>query len=64
MTLDERKKVEALTRRLFADDFHEGDCRLEHGREGQPCRICEDKNKQWDDRLWEVYHALIAEELL
>lgn len=62
MTVDERKKVDALTRRLFPDEIHSGDCRKEVGREGRPCRICDDRNKAWSARLWQVYEALIAEE--
>ena len=64
MTVDERKKVEALSMRLFPDDFHKGNCRKEIGREGKTCRICDDRNKAWNDRLWQVYNALTAEELI
>lgn len=51
-------KTEALARLLFPDEYHEGDCRAEVGREGQPCRLCAEANRQWAERVETVRHAV------
>ena len=45
------QRVKHVARRLFASDEHEGDCRNEIGREGQPCSICAAMNATWAKRL-------------
>lgn len=52
-------RAEALARRLFPDDYHDGsDCRAEVGREGQPCRACAERAEAWQARLAQVRTSL------
>lgn len=45
---------------LFADQATDGsDCRAEIGREGEPCRVCAERNDQWAERVREVRLAMI-----
>lgn len=54
-------RAERVARALFPGDYSDGgDCRTEHGREGQPCRICADRNAQWQARISEVRMAMIG----
>ena len=47
--------------RLFPDMVADGkDCRAEFGREGQPCRICAERNKAWAAKVTEVRRAMLA----
>ena len=55
-----RKRAESVARELFPDDFHAGDCRAEHGREGQPCRICVTANEAWATRVQGVRNAMLT----
>jgi hypothetical protein len=49
-----------VARSLFPDDYSDGgDCRAEHGREGEPCRICAARNEAWQARVNEVRAAMI-----
>lgn len=52
-------RVKAVALELFRDDFHEGDCRNEYGREGQPCRVCAENNRRWQERLDQVRTAMV-----
>ena len=61
MTLS-RETAERIALRLYPDDFHDGhDCKAEHGREGQPCRVCADNRQTWLDRVAAVLEAVNAE---
>lgn len=54
------KRAEYVARSLFPYEFADGgDCRAEHGREGQSCRICADRNARWQDRVASVRDAMI-----
>lgn len=58
-------KAERVTRALFPDNYHDGtDCRAEHDRVGDPCRVCASNLERWHDRIREVTAALTAEGLL
>lgn len=49
-------------RKLFPDEARidpTADCRLETGREGQPCRICAAANQRWTNRVREVRAAML-----
>lgn len=50
----------AVTKELFPDDIRDGsDCRAEIDREGEPCRICAQKNEEWADRVRQVRLVMI-----
>ena len=55
-----RDRAESVARELFPGDFHAGDCRAEHGREGQPCRICAALNEAWQARVQGVRNAMLT----
>lgn len=52
------KRVTHVASRLFPDEVHSGDCLSEIGREGQPCRICAERNATWSSRLESVRVAM------
>lgn len=46
-------------RLLFPDEYADGsDCRMETGREGEPCRFCAERNVQWTARVAQVRDAM------
>lgn len=47
-----RRRAMVVAARLFPNDIANGsDCRAEIGREGEPCRACNDRNRQWLRRI-------------
>lgn len=57
-----QQQVIAIATRLFPDSVTDGsDCQAEIGREGQPCRACFEKNREWNDCLETVKAAIEAE---
>lgn len=55
-----RERAEVMARKLFPDDIADNsDCHNEHGREGEPCRICAEKNLLWRQRILDVHLALL-----
>ena len=52
------KRVYHVAISLFPDDFHEGDCKNEHGRIGEPCSICAEQNAVWKGKLMAVRRAM------
>jgi hypothetical protein len=53
-------RAETAARRLFADEYSNGDdCRAEEGREGEPCRHCAKRWRNWCKRVTEVRAAMI-----
>lgn len=49
-----------VARKLFAEEIADGsDCRAEIGREGEPCRLCAERNELWTNRVREVRAAMI-----
>jgi len=53
------QRVAHVARALFAEDYHDGDCRAEHGRVGFPCQSCAYLNAVWSDRLASVRRAML-----
>jgi hypothetical protein len=51
-------RVTHVARKLFGNEFHEGDCKSEVGREGEPCSICAAQNATWKARLTAVRRAM------
>lgn len=50
----------AVATKLFPFDVADGsDCRAEHGRKGEPCNVCADRNKAWSERVREVRTAMM-----
>lgn len=52
------QRVDSLARSLFPDDFHEGDCMNESGREGLPCSVCAERNALWLERKDKTKRAM------
>lgn len=49
----------AVASALYPFEFADGgDCRAEHGREGQPCSACAYRNEEWKTRVREVRAAM------
>ena len=71
MTAERRRDLERMVTKdrarqvaanLFPGDFVNDptfNCHKEHGREGQLCRICEERNQQWKDRIAQVREAMV-----
>jgi hypothetical protein len=54
-----QSKIEEIAKRLFPDDVSSmADCQGEIGRVGQPCRVCQDNNRVWSERLDQVKMVL------
>jgi hypothetical protein len=51
-------RVKLVATRLFPDDEHDGDCKSEVGRIGEPCRVCAMRNLVWKGRLYSVRRAM------
>lgn len=51
-------RVKLVTRRLFPEDEHDGDCKSQVGREGEPCLVCAVQNGVWKGRLTSVRRAM------
>lgn len=55
-----QRRAIMVARALFPDEIADGsDCRAEHGREGEPCRVCAENNQRWKDRVREVRAAMM-----
>lgn len=51
-------EAERIARILFPGEASHGDCRNEWGRAAQPCRICADKNAEWQAKIKLVCDAV------
>ena len=57
-----QQQAEAIAKRLFPDLISDGsDCKAEIGREGLPCRPCQEKNEAWTHCLELVKTTIDAE---
>jgi hypothetical protein len=57
--ISQRRAIVA-TRLLFPSDIADGgDCRAEHGREGESCRVCAENNLRWTERVRQVRTAMM-----
>lgn len=54
------KRATYVARKLFPEDFHEGDCLSEIGREGQPCTMCAAANTAWQGRIKQTRATLFG----
>lgn len=55
-----QRRAIAVASDLFPSEVATGeDCQEELGREGDPCRICRDRNQQWTRRVAAVRRSMI-----
>lgn len=53
------ERATIVARSLFAEDFHEGDCKNYYETPGKPCPICAERNEQWANRIKTVRTAMM-----
>lgn len=53
------KRAVTIAALLFPDEVADGkDCRAEVGREGEPCRLCAERNENWEKRVAQVRESV------